>query len=187
MPNSLQISRRRIRKSGGAVMMETALTLLPLFALITGFFDVTFAIFNWSTLQNAVREGVRYAVTFQTTGSLGQDASIAQIVVNNAMGVLAGTTAVDSTTAGQLSITTKYYTQQNPNTAVASPGGNIPGNIVEVSVQNYQLQWMVPLSGTLGGGNMPGSPFRPQTPAAINVYARDILGGYPVGVTSVNR
>jgi Flp pilus assembly protein TadG len=181
MPNRLQVSKRHIRSSSGNVMVETMLVLLPTFAIISGFFDVTFALFDWTTLQNATRVGVRYAVTFQTSGSMGQDASIAQTVVNNSFGLLSGTTPTDSTTSGALSVTTNYYTQQNPNTAVAAPGGNLPGNIVEVSVVNYNLQWMVPIAGTVV------NPFRNSAPATINIYARDVLGGYPVGVTSVTR
>jgi len=156
------------------------LVLLPTFAIISGFFDVTFALFDWSTLQNAVREGVRYAITFQTSGSEGQDASIAGVVVNYSMGLLSSSTPIDSTTSGQLSITTNYYAPTAPNTPV-TPGGNVPGNIVEVTVVNYPLQWMVPIAGTFI------NPFRSQSPANINLYARDVLGGYPVGETSVTR
>jgi Flp pilus assembly protein TadG len=162
-------------------MLEAVFTLLPLFAIITGFFDVSFALFSWNTLQNAVRMGCRYAVTFQTSGALGQDASIAQIVVQNSMGLLSSTTAIDSSTAGQLSITTNYFTQESPNTAIAAPNGNVPGNIVQVTVVNYPLQWMIPISGTLA------NPYRSQSPATINLYAMDVLGGYPVGTSSVTR
>jgi len=171
MTNRLPVSGRRARRSQGNVMVEAMMVILPTFALISGFFDVTFALFNWSTLQNAVREGARYAVTFQTSGSLGQDASIAQVVVNNSMGILADTSLV----------TTNYYTQTSPNTPIAAPGGNVPNNIVEVSVQGFGLQWMVPIAGTIA------NPFRNQSPATISVYARDVLGGYPSGVTHVSR
>lgn len=189
MTNRLPISRHRRRTSSGVQWVEFAFVILPLFAIISGFFDVTFSIFNWTTLQNAARQGCRYAVTFSTSGALGQDASIAQTVTNFSMGLLSASTPVDSTTSGALSITTNYYTQQNPNTPVAGAAGNVPGNIVEVSVVNFPLQWVVPISGTFGllGGDEPGSAFRPQAPTTISVYARDILGGYPVGLTTVTR
>jgi hypothetical protein len=84
------------------------------------------------------------------------------------------------TVAGGL-INVSYYTQAAPTTAIAKPNGNVPGNIVQVSVQGYPLNWMVPLSGTIA------NPFRPSSPATINVYASSILGGYPAGVNSVAR
>ena len=45
-------------------MMEFALFVLPTFAILCGFFDLGMAIFSWNTLQNAVREGARYAITY---------------------------------------------------------------------------------------------------------------------------
>jgi len=174
------ISNRRLRRSSGNVMVEAMLVLLPTMALISGFFDVTFALFDWSTLQNAVRIGVRYAVTFQTNGTQGQDASIASTVAANSMGLLSGAIPVDNT-SGALSVVVNYYTQANPNTPIPAPGGNVPGNIVEVSVQNYGLQWMVPIAGTMI------NPYRSNSPANISLYARDVLNGFPPGVTGVTR
>jgi Flp pilus assembly protein TadG len=181
MTSSTPVARHRIQRSSGNLMVEAMLVLLPTMALLSGFFDVTFAVFNWSVIQNAVREGVRYAITFQTVSGKGQDASIAATVVTNAMGLIPSTVAVDSTNVGQLSVTTNYYTEANPNTVIAAPAGNSPGNIVEVSVVYYQLNWMVPIAGTIA------NPFRNQAPATINVYSRDVMGGLPAGVTTVNR
>ena len=167
-------SQNRKRRSGGTTILECAFTLIPLFALICGFADVSLMLFRWSTLQNAVREGCRYAVTFQTSGALGQDASIEQVVQQYAMSIV-------STTDNPQHIFVKYYAPANLNTAIAN-GGNIPGNIVEVSVQNISWNWLAPLSGTLGV-----NPFYSGAPFTLNVYSSDILGGYPAGVNSVTR
>jgi hypothetical protein len=152
--------------------VEWMLVLLPTFALITAFFDVSFALFSWTTIANAAREGCRYAITFQTSTGLGQDASIEQVVANNSMGLLPSNSSL---------IHVNYYTIQAPTTAIAAPNGNVPGNIVIVSIQAYPLQWMVPLSGTLY------QPFRPSSPATVSVYSADVLGGFPAGVASVTR
>ena len=130
-------------------------------------------IFRWTTLQNAVREATRYAVTFQTQSGFGQDASIENIVQQNALGFVKRTDSPQT-------IYVKYYSTSNLNTAVAS-GGNVPGNIVEVSVQNLSFKWLAPLSGSLNGILYTGNPL------TLNVYSSDILGGYPVGVTSVTE
>ncbi len=169
-------SEQRRRKSNGNAMVEWMLVLLPTMALITFFFDLTFALFSWTTIQNAVREGARYAITFQTMTGLGQDASIETTVANNSMGLV--------TVAGGL-INVNYYTQAAPNTAIAAPNGNVPGNIVEVSIQSYPLVWMVPLSGGLAGTAL--TPYRSSSPGSVNVYSSDVLGGYPAGVASVTR
>jgi Flp pilus assembly protein TadG len=157
-------------------MLEGAFTILPTFAIIFAFIDFGLLIFRWATLQNAVREGCRYAITFQTASGQGQDASIGAVVQQYAMGMV-------KTTDNPATIMVKYYSPSNLNTAI-STGGNVPGNIVEVSVQGVQWSWIAPLSGSYGGG-VPF--FRNSTPITLNVYSSDILGGYPAGVNSVQE
>src|SRR5580704_2387472 len=156
MQAATSVSTRRKRVSAGNALVEWMFVLLPTFALITAFFDVSFALFSWSTIQNAVREGCRYAITFQTNGGQGQDASVETIVQQNSMGLV--------TVAGGL-IHVNYY-GTDPKTSVYSlsnaipfgDGGNIPNNVVEVSVQGYPLNWMIPLSGTIA------TPYRGTSP-----------------------
>jgi hypothetical protein len=133
-------------------------------------------LFRWATLQNAVREGCRYAITFQTATGLGQDASVEAVVQQFAMGMV-------KTTDSPVDIFVKYYSTSNLNTAIVS-GGNVPGNIVEVSVQGVSWSWIAPLSGSSGGG-VPF--FRSTTPITLNIYSSDILGGFPAGVNSVTE
>src|SRR5271165_3879517 len=133
-----RVSERRRITSSGSQWVELAFTLLPFFAIITAFFDVSFVLFSWATVQNAVREGCRYAITFQTAPPTGaswtcnghQDNCIQNDVAANSMGLV--------TVAGGL-INVNYFAQATPNTAIASPNGNTPGNIVEVSIQSYPL------------------------------------------------
>ena len=165
-------ARRRRKSSSGQALLESVFTLLPTFALIFGLTDLSLMIFRWTTLQNAVREGTRYAVTFRTQAGLGQDASIENVVQQYAMGIVKRTDSPQT-------IFVKYYTTSNLNTAIPL-GGNTPGNIVEVSVQNLSFSWIAPLSGSLNGGTV-----YTTKPLTLNVYSSDILGGYPVGVSSV--
>src|ERR1035437_2596577 len=58
------ISDRRRQRSGGNALLETAFTIVPVFALICAFADFGLVLFRWSTMQNAIREGCRYAITF---------------------------------------------------------------------------------------------------------------------------
>lgn len=113
-------------------MVESALVLVPLLALILAFIDHGLVIFLQSTFQHAAREGVRYAVTYQTVSGLGQDDSIRAIVQRNAMGFL-------NTCPGCIKI--RYY---KPDTLVET-ADNTPGNIVEVSIEGYSYRWIAPL------------------------------------------
>jgi Flp pilus assembly protein TadG len=156
--------------------LESVFTLLPTFALIFALTDFGLMMFRWSTLQNAIREGTRYAVTFQTQTGLGQDASIQNIVEQYALGFV-------KTTDSPQHIFVNYYTPTALTTPITT-GGNVPGNLVQVSVQNISYQWLAPLSGSYGGA-VPF--FRSTTPLTLNLFSADILGGYPVGVSSVTR
>lgn len=168
--------RRRHRSSGGNIILESVFTMLPTFALIFALTDFGLMMFRWSTLQNSLREATRYAVTFQTQGGLGQDASIKSVVERYAMGFVKANDSPQH-------IFVNYYAPTSLGTSINS-GGNIPGNLVEVSVQNLSFGWLAPLSGSYGG-NVPF--FRSTTPITFRLFSADILGGYPVGVNSVAR
>src|SRR5450631_644917 len=107
------ISARRKRSCGGNVMLESVFTFIPMLALILFFADLGFMLFRWSTLQNAVREGCRYAVTFQTKPATGQDASVESVVEKYALGLVK---ASDSPNL----IHVDYYSPSSPNTALAT-------------------------------------------------------------------
>ncbi len=125
------------RRQKGNAILEGGLVLVPLMALIFAFIDHGLAIFLQNTFQHAVREGVRYAVTYQTQSGMGQDASIQTVVKRNAMGFLSNCNNC---------IKIRYY---KPDSLVETTE-NIPGNLVEVSVEGYQLSWMAPLMRSAG-------------------------------------
>ena len=167
------IPTRRSRKRRGNVMLESVFTFVPLLAMILFFSDLGMMLYRWTTLQNAVREGCRYAVTFQTQSGSGQDLSVEQVVQRYAFGLV-------KTTDSPNRIHVDYYSPSSPNTPITT-GGNVPGNVVEVSVQGLSLAYMMPLSATFAG------PVYSSVPLRLTVRSSDILGGYPAGSTSVTR
>lgn len=155
-PQSVFPRRRRQR---GNAMVETALIILPLFALMFAIIDFSLAIFVKSTLQHAVREGVRYAVTFQTQPGFCHDDSIKNVVVHNSLNFL-------RSEANREKIQIRYFLP-----ATLSPSGNNdPGNIVEVSVEGYSWGWIAPL-------------WRTNTPLSMLVRSSDRMEGLPGGAS----
>jgi Flp pilus assembly protein TadG len=136
MPSSQPKRRRR-----GSALVEATLATLPLMAFLFGVFDVSFAIFVKNTLQFAVRQGVRYAITSQTMPGMGQDLSIKTTVINCTAGLL-NSMSPNNNGANQITIT--YY---NPVTLlpVVGVGSNLGGNIVVVSASGLSWAWMFPL------------------------------------------
>ncbi|MEZ5399329.1 MAG: pilus assembly protein [Bryobacteraceae bacterium] len=152
--------RKRTGSRRGNALVEMSLMMIPLFGLLFGIVDFGFAIFIRSTLQHAVREGVRYAVTYQLVDGMCQDDSIKAAVKTQAMGFLSSNEHANK-------IKVKYYDPLSFN-EILPPNGNSPGNIVEVSVENYQYSWMAPL-------------FWSSTPLWIKVYGTDRMEGLPGG------
>ena len=140
----------------GSQMVEAALAMIAFFGLMYLAIDTGWGLFVKATLQHAVAEGVRYAITGQTSGGNGQIASIESVVQTQAMGLL-------DSQLGTLSV--QFY---NPVT-LAQTNSNLSGNVVEVSIQNYQLTPLAPLLYS-------------NAPISITVQATDILEPSPGGV-----
>ncbi len=128
----LRTSRRR--RTRGAELIEFTLNFLPFLAMIIVVVDTSWTIFAEATLQQAVRLAVRTGVTLtssQVNGNLTDE--VKSLVQQHAVGMLNGT-------AGLSRIKVNYFDQDNPSVDVsAQPSGNRPGNIMQVSVQNYPL------------------------------------------------
>jgi hypothetical protein len=174
----------RQRPLRGNAIVEFALTWFPILALLFGLADVSRMVFMRNMMQNAVREGVRYAITYQLNFDNGNCANqtecIKKVVQKNSLGFFTGTVG------GQDAlnyIKVSYYTPDKLSTP-ALPSElpkwvngvkieylNQPGNLVEVRVDNYPVNWMVPLpTGYLGG-----------TGLVFSVASSDVLQGLPAG------
>ena len=133
--------RASLRSRRGNQIMEMSLMLVPLFGLLFGIVDFAFAVFVRSTMEHAVREGTRYAVTWNVKPGKCQEASIKQVVTDASLGMLKGDNASK--------IKVRFFNPEADSItgefAEIATGGNQPGNIVEVSVENYLYKWMVPL------------------------------------------
>ena len=130
-------ARKRDGRRGGA-FIESAFVFVPLMAMIVAIFDYSLLIMTRSTLQHAVRTGLRYAITYQTISpGVGHDASIRQVVKDNSLGFLSN---VDGT-EDPCKICIRYY---NPTT-LTFVTANTPGNVIEVAVENYSWNWVAPL------------------------------------------
>src|ERR1700680_1720380 len=101
---------RRRKKQSGNTIVELALVLTPMMALLLAIVELSLPIFKKSTFVAAVREGCRYGITYQTsyagTNYASQTAAIKAVVQTNSMGFLAGT-------AGANMIYVKYYNRNS--------------------------------------------------------------------------
>jgi Flp pilus assembly protein TadG len=174
----MTVDAKRSRQRGNTIV-ELALILTPMMALLLAIVELSLPIFKKSTFVSAVREGCRYGITYQTsyngTNYGSQTAAIKAVVQANAMGFLAGTTGANM-------IFVKYY---NPNSSPAfadvTAGGtgiaNADGNIIEVSVQGYTHSWMVPVNWFYGNTSFQVT----NTSLPIVAVSADRLESLPAG------
>jgi len=77
------INSRKNSKTHGQSLVETALTLPLLLLVVLGFIDLGRAVYYYSAIGNAVREGARFAIVQRdldtTDGSQQDDDTIAQV------------------------------------------------------------------------------------------------------------
>jgi Flp pilus assembly protein TadG len=155
--------------------VEAGVILLPFLALFFALFDFGMALFLTNTMQFAVRQGVRYAVTSQVQTGLGQDASIKAVVNSFSFGFLSylAPGPPKTTCAGTACITINYYYQDlsvSPSTLtlVTGTGSNSAGNIVQVTASGLSYSWMIPL-------------LRGTTPLNVAASSADVMEAQPNG------
>jgi hypothetical protein len=129
-------ARARARQKGSEII-EFALVCLPMFGFLFVLLNIAWAVFARATLQNAVREGVRYAVTGQVITGYGHKDSIRKVVQQNGLFLLRGT-------AGWNTIQVHFYTPDTLTDVSNVQGGNVGGNLVRVSVENFSQVQLMP-------------------------------------------
>lgn len=143
--------------------MEGALGLLPLAAISFGVLDISVAILVKNTMQFAVRQGARYAVTSQTLTGMGHDRSVKTVVRKYSLGFL----DYMSPDADPLNKITVAYHDPATLAPVAGPGSNAGGNIVVVSATGLSWAWLIPL-------------LRNTAPLQFTVSSADLMEASPL-------
>ena len=167
---------RRKRQSGNT-LVELALVLTPMFALLLAIVEVSLPIFKKSTFVAAVREGCRYGITYQTSYNgqsySSQTNAIKAVVLANSMGFLSDTSLIH----------VSYYLSSSPFTDVTSGGSGIvpnnDGNIIQVSITGYTHSWIDPINWVQSGKTFSVT----QGSLPIVAVSADRLETLPVGST----
>jgi len=156
-------SAARSRTQAGSAIVEGALILLPMMALFFAMIDFPIGIFIQNTIREAVREGVRFAIT-QQTGANGQDAAIKAVVESSSDGFISDSLIA----AGKATFSVTYYNGTTLANAGSGTGSNGQGNICVVSA-SVQHSWMVPVWQSTGILNFSAS-------------SSDVMEAPPLGV-----
>ncbi|MGA9625581.1 MAG: TadE/TadG family type IV pilus assembly protein [Bryobacteraceae bacterium] len=151
---SREKNRPRLRKlrQRGSEMLEFTLAFLPVLGFLFLILNIAWAVYSRATLQYAVAQGVRYAVTSQTMSGMGQRASIQKVVQSHAFGALQATAGAATGVNGWNNIYVDWYLV-NADGSLTNEDGVVGGNgmqvngqlpLVEVSVQSISPNNFVP-------------------------------------------
>jgi Flp pilus assembly protein TadG len=149
--------RRSLKSEKGSEIVEFGLVIVPLLAFVLLIVDIAWVLFAQSSLQHAVSEGVRYAVTSQTMTGMGQDASIRTVIINNAFGFVTNATASN--------IAINFY---NPST-LAATNSNAGGNVVEIVVSGVNVYPLGPI-------------WRSKSAMVLTARSSDVMEASPGGI-----
>jgi Flp pilus assembly protein TadG len=157
LPVAVEVTPAHVRKrrQRGSQIVEYTLAFIPMLMFIFLILDVAWTIYVRATLQYAVQQGLRYAVTSQTGKSstgvvLGQIDSIRTVVQNSSFGRL-------KSTAGWNSIQVHCYLPDGTDvTAVVGGCGEQNGvyPLVEVSVESFSQKTFMPSISLPGMGTL---------------------------------
>ena len=141
----------RRRRQGGQDLTEFSLVIAPLLLSLFFVLDIAWLVYSQATLQYAVVQGVRYAITLQTTGGMGLFPSIKTTVQQNAFNGMLGR---DNSSPYWNKIVVTLYTAEGTYLAdsnQSSPPASADGiqtdgsaPLVEVSVTGYKMSPFMP-------------------------------------------
>lgn len=152
--------RNRRGKERGSTFVEFTLIILPLFAMLFLTIDLGWLLFAYASIQEGVREGVRFAITGQTLpGYTGQDASIRKIVQIYSFGFV-------KPTSSDTQVTIQYFTPATL-TPVSGYNSNVGGNVVKISVSGISVNPFGPI-------------WRSSTPIVLSASSSDVMEPSPI-------
>jgi len=191
-----RLSERR-KSQRGNTFIEFALAGLPFLALFLGTIEISTMVFIKSILQNAVRDGARFAITYQTsfngTACSSQTDCVQKVIIANSLGFISDS----NKSLVKVRFYNPYYLGAPLTAGDVGSGrvmcGNIstcspldssplnfknqPGNLVEVSIEGFSRDWIATIKP------YPNSATNalPGTGIAMSAASSDILQGLPTG------
>lgn len=123
---------RQKKRRCGAAAVEVALIMLPMTMFVFGVFEYGRLLMDWNLVNNAAREGCRYALVNNTATTISTDV---QNVVNASM-------------SGETKNFTNFtVTVSGTHSGVSTPVNNlVPGDLITVTVSGkYKFMNVIPL------------------------------------------
>ena len=129
------IGKHREHRRRGTTAVETALVMICVTSFVFGIFEYSRLLMDWNLLNNAAREGCRYALVNNTNSTISSD--VTTLVTNYMAGETASFTNFTVTVTG---------THNGVSTAATSLAA---GDLITVTVSGkYKFMNIIPLVAT---------------------------------------
>lgn len=166
-------SFRRGNGRGGNAMVEFSLVFITFLTMVVAMFEFVWVLFLRSTLHNAVREGVRYAIT-ANPGQNGLDPAI-KLAMKDASGGILTQAELDA------HVRVEFFDPTCANGATCPAGGAgsaaaapaEAGSVVKVSIECYDVSPITNLVRPMNPSGTGVSPF------SLTVSASDKVEPFP--------
>lgn len=129
-------SPKRRKRQSGATLVEFSLVILPTFGFIFLFINLAWVIFEWACVQEAVREGVRYAITCTPTTQL--NSAIDSVIEEYSFGF------VNKNNVGS-TVSIQYL---DPTTLATISGAVSTGDVVKITISGLKVTMFAPVDVT---------------------------------------
>src|ERR1700737_3212557 len=113
------ICKQRSRPRLGAAAIETAFVMIPVIMLLCGVFQYGRLLMDWNVLNNAAREGCRYALVNNTAATISTDVT----------GIVTTRLGREITSFSNLTVTVSG----THNGVVTAVNNLIPGDLISVT------------------------------------------------------
>jgi Flp pilus assembly protein TadG len=153
-PPSPLAGKRRHREAGAA-LVEFAFVILPLLGLLFLLIDTAWVIFAKASMQEAVREGVRFGVTGGSGACPSLNACIQQVVQQYSAGFV---NAQNVASVVQI----QYTSPSDSATPLTGCTATNAGNILQVTISRVAIVPMAPL-------------LRSKSPLSLGASAADAM------------
>jgi Flp pilus assembly protein TadG len=122
-------------KRRGATVVETGVVMIPVTMLLFAIFEFGWLLMNWNVLNNAAREGCRYALVNNTSPTITSDV---QTVVNSSM-------ATTNRNFSNFTITVSGSHNGVSTSTTSGINALVAGDLISVTVQGqYRFMNVIP-------------------------------------------
>jgi Flp pilus assembly protein TadG len=160
-PKSAAPGSEVLRSEEGATLVEIAISVSILFAMLFGFIEVSLALYNYHFVSDAAREGTRFAMVRGSNCTANVSNAYCSPTANSGTGatnadIQAYIQGLGFPFAKDLTTSTKWYSTSTNSPSPSTPQTwtacgnqcNAPGNMVQVTVTN---NYGLPLPKFAGG------------------------------------